>query len=75
MQILINLVHHSRIHASVLAAGKLKTKIETRLIKRAAKEPKGIFDYKITFQTARAMVAKLEEKRHVDDMPEKHRMP
>jgi hypothetical protein len=37
----------------VLVIGKLKTKIETALIKRAAQEPKGIFGYKIAYQIAK----------------------
>ena len=36
-----------------LAIGKLKNKIEAQLIKKAAEEPKGTFDYKTAYETAK----------------------
>jgi methylene-tetrahydromethanopterin dehydrogenase len=59
-----------------LAIGKLKTKIETALIKRAAEEPKGIFDYKIAYEVARKrVIEKLEEKKSPKGEPQKHWLP
>jgi methylene-tetrahydromethanopterin dehydrogenase len=47
-----------------LVIGKLKTKVETDLIRRAAEEAKGIFDYRIAYETAKkASLEKLEEKK------------
>jgi hypothetical protein len=59
-----------------LAIGKLKNKIEVALIKRAAEEPKGIFDYKMAYEMAKkAVLEKLEEKKHVESKPQKHWLP
>lgn len=58
-----------------LAIGKLKNAVEAELIKRAAEEPKGIFDYKIAYEIARKIVlGKIEEKK--GSLPaEKHWLP
>lgn len=45
-----------------LAIGKLKNKIEARLIERAAEEPKGIFDYKIAYEIAKEAIIRKFEK-------------
>jgi hypothetical protein len=59
-----------------LATGKLKTKIETVLVKRATEEPNGIFRQKIAYQMAKkAIVDELEQKKHVESKDEKHRLP
>jgi len=58
-----------------LAIGKLKNAVEAELIKRAAEEPKGIFDYKIAYEIARKTVlGKIEEKKS-QVVPEKHWLP
>ena len=45
-----------------LAIGRLKIKIETELIKRAAQEPKGVFDYAIAYDIGKkAMLKRLEK--------------
>lgn len=47
-----------------LMIGKLKNKVEVELIKRAAEEPKGIFDYAIAYDIAKKKVLeKLSEKK------------
>ena len=59
-----------------LAIGKLKNKVEVALIKRAAGEPKGIFDYKLAYEIAKkSVIEKLEEKKHVESEPQKHWLP
>jgi methylene-tetrahydromethanopterin dehydrogenase len=59
-----------------LAIGKLKNKVEAELIKKAVKEPKGIFDYKIAYEIAKkAMLQKLEEKKMPKIEPQKHWLP
>jgi methylene-tetrahydromethanopterin dehydrogenase len=59
-----------------LVIGKLKTKIEAELIKRAAEEPKGIFDYKIAYEIAKkSMLEKLKEKKSEEIKQEKHWLP
>ena len=56
-----------------MAIEKLKTKIETALIKRATEETRGAFDYKIAHQIPKkAIVEKLEEKKYVESKAEKH---
>jgi hypothetical protein len=51
-----------------LVIGKLNTKIETALVKRAAEEPNGVFEHKVAYQTARkAIVEKRKEKKHVEN--------
>jgi len=47
-----------------LAIGKLKNKIEVALIKKAAEETKGIFDYKMAYELAKKTVTeKRDEKK------------
>jgi hypothetical protein len=59
-----------------LAIGKLKNKVEAELIKRAAEEPKGIFDYRMAYEIAKKTVLeKLEEKKVPKAEPEKHWLP
>lgn len=59
-----------------LAIGKLKNKIEVELIKRAAEESKGIFDYKIAYEIAKkAVLRKFEEKKSRKVEPEKYWLP
>jgi hypothetical protein len=59
-----------------LAVGKLKNKIETELIKQAAKEPKGTFDYKKAYEIARRSVTeKLAEKKPDKREPPKQWLP
>jgi hypothetical protein len=59
-----------------LAIGKLKNKVEAKLIKRAAEEPRGIFDYRMAYEIAKKTVLeKLEEKKMPKVEPEKHWLP
>jgi len=59
-----------------LAIGKLKNKVEAELIKRAAEEPRGIFDYRMAYEIAKKTVLeKLEEKKMPKVEPEKHWLP
>jgi hypothetical protein len=59
-----------------LAIGKLKNKIEAKLIKRAAEEPKGIFDYKIAYEIAKKKVLeKFKGKKSSEAESEKHWLP
>jgi methylene-tetrahydromethanopterin dehydrogenase len=59
-----------------LAIGKLKNKVEVELLKRAAEEPKGIFDYRMAYEIAKKTVLeKLEEKKVPKVEPEKHWLP
>jgi methylene-tetrahydromethanopterin dehydrogenase len=59
-----------------LAVGKLKNKVETELIRKAAEEPKGIFDYKIAFEIAKkAIIEKPEETKIAKTEPEKYWLP
>jgi methylene-tetrahydromethanopterin dehydrogenase len=59
-----------------LAIGKLKNKVEAELIKRAAEEPKGIFDYRMAYEIAKkTALEKLEEKKMPKVEPEKHWLP
>ena len=59
-----------------LAIGKLKNKVEAESIKRAAEEPKGIFDYRMAYEIAKkAMLEKLEKKKMPKVEPEKHWLP
>jgi methylene-tetrahydromethanopterin dehydrogenase len=39
-----------------LAIGKVKNKVEAELIRRAAAEPKGMFDYRTAYEIAREIV-------------------
>jgi methylene-tetrahydromethanopterin dehydrogenase len=59
-----------------LAIGKLKNKVEVELIKRAAAEPKGVFDYKIAYEIAKkTIIEKLEKKKMPKVETEKHWLP
>jgi hypothetical protein len=59
-----------------LAIGKLKNKIEVGLIKRAAGEPKGIFDYEIAYEIAKKVILeKFEEKKSCKVESGKHWLP
>jgi len=59
-----------------LAIGKLKNKVEVELIKRAAEEPRGIFDYKIAYEIAKkAILEKLKGKKGSETESEKHWLP
>jgi methylene-tetrahydromethanopterin dehydrogenase len=59
-----------------LTIGKLKNKIEAKLIERAAEETKGIFDYKIAYEIAKkTILEKLEKKKSSGAEPEKHWLP
>lgn len=56
-----------------LAIGKLKIKVEAELIKKAAEEPKGIFDYKAAYEIAKKAIFKKLEKEKA--APLKHWIP
>jgi hypothetical protein len=59
-----------------LVIGKLKSDVEAQLIRRAAEEPKGIFDYKIAYEIAKkAIFEKLEKKKTSEAEPEKLWLP
>ena len=59
-----------------LSIGKLKNKVEVELIKRAAEEPKGTFDYKMAYEIAKKLVTqKLEDKDRSMAEPQKHWLP
>jgi hypothetical protein len=59
-----------------LAVGKLKNKVETELIRQAADEPKGTFDYKKAYETARKIVIeKLAAKKPAKPEPAKQWLP
>lgn len=49
-----------------LAIGKLKNKTEAGLIKRAAEEPKGTFDYKTAYEIAKKALLEEQKKREGD---------
>jgi hypothetical protein len=59
-----------------LTIGKLKNKIEAQLIRRAAEEPKGTFDYKIAYETAKkTIIEKRAEKKSPAKEPQKTWLP
>jgi methylene-tetrahydromethanopterin dehydrogenase len=59
-----------------LAIGKLKNKIEVALIKKAAEESKGIFDYKTAYELAKKFVTeKREDKKTAKTDPQKSWLP
>ncbi|MEM3699569.1 MAG: methylene-tetrahydromethanopterin dehydrogenase N-terminal domain-containing protein [Candidatus Bathyarchaeia archaeon] len=59
-----------------LAIGKLKNKIEIELIKRAAEEPKGIFDYKTAYEIAKKIISKkMDEEKTPKKETEKQWLP
>ncbi|MEM0007141.1 MAG: methylene-tetrahydromethanopterin dehydrogenase N-terminal domain-containing protein [Candidatus Bathyarchaeia archaeon] len=58
-----------------LAIGVLKSVIEAKMIKMAAEEPKGIFDYKIAYQIAKEAVTKKLESVKGKTSSEPHWLP
>lgn len=58
-----------------LAIGVLKNAIEAKMIKMAAEEPKGIFDYKVAYQIARELISKKLEGEKGKSEPGKHWLP
>jgi len=59
-----------------LTIGKLKNKVEVALIKGAAGEPKGIFDYKVAYEIAKKIVVeKRESKKGPEGEMQKHWLP
>ncbi|MEM3617437.1 MAG: methylene-tetrahydromethanopterin dehydrogenase N-terminal domain-containing protein [Candidatus Bathyarchaeia archaeon] len=58
-----------------LAIGVLKSAIEAKMIKMAAEEPKGIFDYKIAYQIAKEAVTKKLESVKGKTSSEPHWLP
>ena len=59
-----------------LAVGKLKNEVEVELIKRAAKEPKEIFAYKMAYEIAKKItLEKVKAKKKREIKPEKHWLP
>ena len=58
-----------------LAIGKLKNKAEAELIKKAAEEPKGIFDYRMAYEIAKKSMLEKIEKKIPKVEPEKHWLP
>jgi methylene-tetrahydromethanopterin dehydrogenase len=59
-----------------LAIGKLKIKVETELIRTAAEESKGIFDYKTAYEIAKKVtVEKFKQKRMPKATSEKYWLP
>jgi hypothetical protein len=59
-----------------LAIGKLKNEVEVELIKRATKESKGIFDYRVAYEIAKKItLEKVKEKKKREIEPEKYWLP
>jgi len=59
-----------------LTIGKLKNKVEVELIRRAAEEPKGIFDYNMAYEIAKKLVTeKLKEQSKQPVEPQKPWLP
>lgn len=59
-----------------LAIGKLKNEIETELIKKAAEEPNGVFDYSAAYEMAKkAMTGKQVERGSAEAEPQKYWLP
>ena len=61
-----------------LAIGKLKIKIETDMIKKAAAEPKGLFDYALAYDIGKTQVLKKLAKAKAEAAPKeqpKHWLP
>jgi hypothetical protein len=59
-----------------LAIGRLKNKTEVSLIRRAAQETKGVFDYTTAYEIAKkAVVEKLKEKKSPESKPQKYWLP
>jgi methylene-tetrahydromethanopterin dehydrogenase len=59
-----------------LAVGRLKNKIEIALIKKAAEEPKGVFDYRAAYEIAKkAVTEKAVEGKAPEGEPQKYWLP
>lgn len=59
-----------------LVIGKLKNKIETSLIAKAAEEPKGVFDYRVAYEIAKKTVTEKQTKaKGPENSPQKHWLP
>lgn len=59
-----------------LTIGKFKNKVEVELIKKAAEDPKGVFDYKMAYEIAKkAILVKREEKKPSETEPPKYWLP
>jgi len=58
-----------------LAVGRLKNEIEISLIRKAADEPKGIFDYKITYELAKISIIKKDDNKKIVVEPHKSWLP
>jgi len=59
-----------------LIIGKFKNHVEVELIKKAAEEPKGVFDYKIAYEIAkRLMLERHEEKKSAETEAPKYWLP
>jgi 4-aminobutyrate aminotransferase-like enzyme len=59
-----------------LAVGKLKNRVAAELIRRAAEQPKGTFDYRVAFEIAKKMVTEKPEKRRTKEAePQKYWLP
>jgi hypothetical protein len=59
-----------------LAVGKLKNRVAAELIRRAAEQPKGMFDYRVAFEIAKKMVTEKPEKRRTEEAePQKYWLP
>jgi methylene-tetrahydromethanopterin dehydrogenase len=60
-----------------LAIGKFKSAVEIELIRKAAEEPKGIFDFRTAYEIARKSVndAQLAKKNSIKAEPEKYWLP
>jgi hypothetical protein len=62
--------------AGALAIGKLKNEVEVALIKKAAEESRGTYDYEAAYEIAKkTVVEKLEDKKRVESRQEKHWLP
>jgi methylene-tetrahydromethanopterin dehydrogenase len=59
-----------------LIIGKFKNKVEVELIRRAAEEPKGVFDYRMAYEMAKKLILeKREEKKSPEVEPPKSWLP
>ncbi|MEM0057788.1 MAG: methylene-tetrahydromethanopterin dehydrogenase N-terminal domain-containing protein [Candidatus Bathyarchaeia archaeon] len=58
-----------------LAIGTLKNAVEAKMIRMAAEEPKGIFDYKVAYQIAKESVLKKMETEKSKASSEPHWLP
>jgi len=59
-----------------LVIGKLKNKIEVELIRKAAEEAKGVFDYRVAYEIAKkTILEKKQESKQPQTEPQKYWMP